>query len=155
MPSNYCESSDLSKRLTANGLIRVADRDDFDDAVSSTELANYITTAIEQVGTEIDAAIQLKYETATARGNAWLKHVAVDLASVRAIENGGREAPAGLLEARDRARKQLDRIERGDLTIPGLSPRTSTTSVHPNNLMHIPCITGSDCDCGAVGTLRY
>jgi len=155
MPLTYCESSDLSKRLTANGLIRVADRDDFDDAVSESELARYIDTAIEQVDSEIDAAIQLKYEISTARGNVWLKHIAVDLASVRAIENGGREAPSGLLEARDRARKQLERVENGELSIPGLTPKTPTPSVHPNNLIHIPCITGSDCECGEVGSLRY
>lgn len=144
MQSTYCVSADLSKRLTAAGLVYAGDRDD-DGVLDASESTAYIESAIEQVDTEIDAAIQLKYETATARGNSWLKFIAVDLACVRAIENGGREAPAGLLEARDRARKQLELVANGELSIPGLTPRTTTPSVFPNNLIHIPCITGSDC----------
>lgn len=147
MPSTYCESADLQRRLTASGLVYAADRDDDDGVVNATEDSEYIDSAIAQVDTEIDAAIQLKYDTTTARGNSWLKFVAVDLACVRAIENGGRESPAGLLEARDRARKQLERVASGEISIPGLTPKTPTPSVHPNNLIHIPCITGSDCDC--------
>lgn len=147
MPSTYCESADLQRRLTASGLKYVGDRDDDDNAVSALESSEYIESAIAQVDTEIDAAIQHKYETTTARGNSWLKFIAVDLACVRAIENGGRESPAGLLEARDRARKQLEKVENGGLAIPGLTPKTPTPSVYPNDLVHIPCITGSDCDC--------
>lgn len=152
MQSTYCVSADLSKRLTAGGLVYAADRDDDDGVVNSAESSEYVDSAIAQVDTEIDAAIQLKYDTTTARGNAWLKFIAVDLACVRAIENGGREAPAGLLEARDRARKQLEKVECGELMIPGLAPRTPTPSIYPNNLMHIPCITGRDCECE---TARY
>jgi len=121
MADHYCTATDITNRITPNGVKQFFDRDN-DNSVSSTEIAAYINTSIERVDAEIDAAIRDKYDTVTARGNTWLKFIAIDLAVVAAGSIGGREVGTQMLEDRDRARKQLEMVRCGELTIPGLTP---------------------------------
>jgi len=121
MADHYCNQADITNRATPGGLQALFDRDG-DNVVSATEIANYITVSIQRVDSEIDAAIQDRYETATARGNTWLKFIAVDLVIVAAANIGGRECSAQMMEDRDHARRQLELVRTGELTIPGLTP---------------------------------
>ena len=143
---HFGETSDLQSRLTASGFNWAVDRDDNDGSVSASELLAYIEPAADQADSEIEMAIALIYDVTTAKGNKWLRFIWVDLATVRAIENGGREAPAHFIEERDRARKQLEMVRSGELTIPGLIPATPVPSNFPTNSIHIPCLTGCDCE---------
>lgn len=121
MPS-YCVFADLQSRLTVAGMEWAANRDG-GDTLTSDEVDQYVTPAIMRADSEIDAAIQLYYETSAARGNAWLKFLAVDLASVEAITNGGRQAPENYVADCKRAREELRRVSIGQLRIPGLARR--------------------------------
>lgn len=120
--SSYCSFTDLQSRLTLAGLDWAVNRDG-GSTVTATEIAAYVTPALLKTDAEIDAAIQLHYPTAVARGNAWLTYIARDIAVIEVIENGGRTAPDSLLAACKRAREQLTRVEAGQLAIPGLLKR--------------------------------
>ena len=117
----YCTASDMQQRLTAAGYEFAADRD-FDQQVTDQEVTDNVTPAIEHAGTLIDAALYGQTTTADARaaGNNWLKHRAVDIAVVRALENGGREVPPDLRTAHDAAIAMLDDVKDGAL-VPGLT----------------------------------
>ena len=141
---HFGEVTDLQSRLTQHGFKFVADRDDDDGDVSSEEQTSYIESAADQADSEIEMAIALKYNATVAKGNKWLRFIWVDLATVRAFENGGREAPSHFIEERDRARKQLECVRNGEVTIPGLHPIPPTFTSFPTNAIHIPCITGYD-----------
>lgn len=121
MADHYCTAADITNRITPNGMNHFFNRDN-DSSVSSSEIAAYINTSIERVDSEIDVAIQDKYDTAAARGNVWLKFIAIDLAVVAAGTIGGREVNTQLIEFSDQARKQLELVRTGELTIPGLTP---------------------------------
>lgn len=121
MPDHYCTTSDLESRLTGAGLKRAADREDFDGDANPVEMAAYIDPAIEAADTEIDAAIHMRYDPATARGNAWLKWIAIRLAAVEALTIGGRtDASPAMVEDRDISRKQLEQVRMGQISIYGL-----------------------------------
>ena len=129
------------------GLEWAANRDGGDD-LTSAEVTRYVTPAILRADTEIDAAIQLFYDTPTARGNAWLKYLAVDLASVEAITNGGRQAPDNFVADAKRAREMLALVRTGQQLIPGLTRRLATrepTGYRTNNItiVDLQCQTTS------------
>ena len=141
MPS-YCEFSDLQSRLTVAGLEWAANRDGGDD-LTSAEVTRYVTPAILRADSEIDAAIQLYYETTGARGHAWLKYIAVDLASVEAITNGGRQAPDNFVADAKRARDTLALVANGKQRIPGLARRIPMLTA----ILPTPNITIVDLQC--------
>lgn len=145
MADHYCTATDITNRITPNGVKQFFDRDG-DNSVSSTEIAAYINTSIERVDAEIDVAIQDKYDTAAARGNTWLKFIAIDLAVVAAGTIGGREVNTQLIEFADRARKQLEMVRSGELTIPGLTPLTlpleATAEVQGFTIADLTCEHG-------------
>lgn len=120
--SSYCSFTDVQSRLTLAGLDWAVNRDG-GDTITATEITAYVTPALLKTDTEIDAAIQLHYETSGARGNALLTYIARDIAVIEVIENGGRTAPDSLLAACKRAREQLEQVRQGQLAIPGLNKR--------------------------------
>lgn len=122
--SSYCEFSDLQSRLTVAGLEWAANRDG-GDTLTSDEVTRYVTPAILRADTEIDAAIQQYYDLTLARGNAWLKYIAIDLACVEAITNGGRTAPDNYVASAKRARDTLKLVTTGQQRIPGLARLTT------------------------------
>lgn len=121
--AEYIAESDVEKRLTKLGFVFVADRDEIDGDVDDSESANYITTAIVYAGNLIDEAVSGFMEPSAARsaGNSWLKDRAIDIAVARAIENGGRNVPDDLHDARLDALERLKEVRREELRVPGLT----------------------------------
>lgn len=118
--TSYCSTSDLQSRLTLAGFDWAINLDG-GDTVTSGEITRYVTPAIERADGEIDSKICLRYSLTAARGNAFLKYLAVDLATVFACTNGGRAATEQFLNDAKRARETLDAIQAGQLNVPGLN----------------------------------
>jgi hypothetical protein len=116
----YLNAADVTNRLTDTGVEFVADRNQ-DGAVSTDEVAAYITTAIAYAGNLIDAALTEFLAPALARGsgNGWLKDRGVDIAAFRAAGQGGDSVPPRLTEDFEFTMRELDRI-RGGARVPGL-----------------------------------
>lgn len=138
--TEYCSSTDIENRLTANGYLNVADRD-YGGTVSAAELAANITSAIEWAGSEIDYALvnhRPAYNTDTARssGNVFLRSRAIDLASWQVVSNGGRDVPDSFQAAYDRAVAMLDAIREDGELVPGLAG-DSTWNANSNESFEI------------------
>lgn len=123
--AEYCSSTDVSNRLTANGYLNLADRDG-GGTVSAGELAAYVTPGIVWAGGRIDYALwnhQPAYDLASARasGNAFLTALAVDLACWWIATNGGRDVPEAFQSAYDTAVEMLDAIREKGEEVPGIT----------------------------------
>lgn len=128
----YCTRQDLIDRLSATGLVYVAD-DDGDHEVSSDEEESAMDAALLAADAEIDAALLPFVMLPIAGNNEWLRHRAVDLAVERAIERKGQTVPPSLAEAARRSRQWLEKIRTGAMRVPGLeytsdAPAEGTTS---------------------------
>jgi hypothetical protein len=121
--ADYIAASDVRNRLTQRGYDWVADRDDVDGVVDSTEVARYITTAITYAGELVDEALAgfMEPSDARAQGNGWLSSRCLDIAVARAIENGGRNAPDSVDAARQDAMDRLDLVREEKLKVPNLT----------------------------------
>ncbi len=120
MATEYCTDGDVRNRLTDNGRMWVADRDQ-NGAVSAAEQAQNISEAIVWAGTKIDAAIVNRVNSVTARasGNLYLRHLCKDLAVWYALTPGGRETPSdSVMLAFKMALMELERLAGGG-DIPG------------------------------------
>lgn len=117
--AEYLTATDLTNRLTDAGIKWVADRNR-NGTVSSEETAAYVTTSIAYAGNVVDGYLvhQVDVSVARGQGNAWLRDRAVDIAAWRAAGHGGREVPESLVEAKDLALSELQRVKDGD-RIPG------------------------------------
>lgn len=139
--AEYCSATDVQNRLTANGYLNLADRDD-DGVVDPAELAANITAAIEWAGSEIDYALinhQPPYnlDSARASGNLFLRSRAIDFAVWQIATNGGRDVPDAFQSAYDRAVEMLDGIrEQGD-EVPGLNNGTTTWNADSHEAFEI------------------
>lgn len=122
MPEHYCETTDLLPRLTAAGFDWAINREG-GQVTTSQEVTRYVVPAIQRAGAEIDSKISLRYEPSAARGNLFLKFLAVDIAAVEVCTNGGRGATDQFLASAKRARETLDQIQSGRLNVPDLDPR--------------------------------
>ena len=128
---SYCTQQDLIDRLSATGLVYVAD-DDGDQAVSGGEEGTALDAALASADAEIDAALLAFVTLPIAGANEWLRHRAVDLAVERAIERKGQTVPTSLMEAARRSRQWLEMIRTGAMRVPGLeyTSDASTDGVH-------------------------
>lgn len=117
----YCEQSDVTKRLTEAGVKNLADRNR-GGTLTQDELDNCLGCAITWAGTEIDAALCDIMPTSVPRGasNDWLKMRAIDLAACRACSMAGRTPPESLQKDSERTMKLLDEVRDRSRTVPGL-----------------------------------
>lgn len=131
--ANYCSQSDLTGRLTDAGVKWVADRNR-DGTADSGEKAAYLDSAIEYAGNIVDGYLchQVPVGTARGQGNAWLRDRTVDIAAWRAAGHGGRNVPDSLIEAKELALDQLQKIKDGD-RIPGFAYPAPINSVAVNH----------------------
>lgn len=114
----YCNSEDVRKRLSTAGYKFAADRDR-SGVVSTTEIADTITPAIEYAGNLIDACVlRVGCQPAAARGsgNQWLRDRAIDLAAYRVSTTGGRGIIQTLKDDADAAMSMIQRTQ----VVPGL-----------------------------------
>lgn len=122
--AEYCTYLDVSNRLTEAGVTFCADTDQ-SGAVDPSESSAHVDTAIVYAGQEIDFAVVnnrkgLILSSVRAAGNAFLKQIAIDLASERLCTIGGMTTPDSISEAAARAREMLLRVENGK-DVPGLT----------------------------------
>lgn len=99
--AEYITATDVQNRLTVHGYEYAADRDQSGSGVTADEVAAYITPAIQWAGQLVDGAIVAFTQASHARaaGNQWLKDRCLDLATCRALENGGRNVPKAMRRA--------------------------------------------------------
>lgn len=122
----YCSTDNIKNRLTTAGVEFAANRDG-GGAASSTEIAAYITSGIQEAGTKIDAALVGQALPSSARAQTaagtvdYLKFLCVDLASFYAATKGGDDAPESIKAAFDRAWGELENIRRRFQIVPGLT----------------------------------
>lgn len=115
----YCSSDDLVQRLSASGIVYLAD-DDGDQSASPSEQSLAIDAAIASADAEIDAALAARVTT-PAPANDWLRHRAIDLAAERLAERKGLSVPESLAAAARRSRAWLEEVRQGTRAIPGLA----------------------------------
>lgn len=143
----YCTAIDVQHRLTANGYLLLGDQDG-DGVVNASEVAAYITSAIEWAGSEIDYALinhDPPYSLATARasGNVFLRSRAVDLAAWQIATNGGRDVPDSFQRAFDRAGEMLEGILTKGNEVPGLENGTATWSENSHEAFEVQSQAGT------------
>lgn len=119
----YCTAADLQNRLSVIGYEWVADRDASGTGVTSAEEAAYITPAIQYAGQLIDEAVSRFIEPGDARasGNLWLRNRATDIATVFALETGGRKVPDAMQARHDDAMERLQAVKDGETRVPSLT----------------------------------
>lgn len=89
--AEYCNEDDVRKRLTTGGYAFFADLDQ-SGSVSSSEVADTITSAIQWAGNILDAEVQrmgCRPDVARGASNAWLRDRAIDIAAYRVSTTGG------------------------------------------------------------------
>lgn len=120
--AEYCESSDIEKRLTTAGFKWVADRNK-NATVDQDEIDNFITTGIVYAGSLIDGALArfLSPEMSRAAGNQWLKDRCIDIATYRAVKNGGREVPESVQLDYEFSWELIQQVGKGEYIVPGLT----------------------------------
>lgn len=119
--SEYCSKDDLRNRLTTNGILWAADRENGGDgSISAAESARYLDSSIQYGGNIVDGYICAQVIPGTARGqaNQWLRDRCVDVAAYYAAGIGGRDIPSSLKMSYDFTMAELLRIKDGD-QIPG------------------------------------
>lgn len=137
----YCSQSDVTDRLSDDGLKYLIDRDQ-DGSVSAAEKTQFLDVAIERAGLMIDTQIQHLMTTSFARsaGNDYLKHVCVDLAIGQLARLAGGEPAISVIVSENEAKKKLERIRYRQDVIPGLVyplPGVPTSQMRPSNGMVI------------------
>jgi phage gp36-like protein len=113
----YCVVQDIIDRLSSAGVLYLVD-DDNDGVLDASESA-YIQTAIDEIATEIDAALAPSFNTPlTLDGNVWVKVRAVDLACERLCERKGQNPTQSVTLAAERSRQMLDQVRMRELRVP-------------------------------------
>lgn len=117
--TEYISSGDVQNRLTAAGLVYLADENN-SGGVSSEELEANITTSVVYAGQIVDGYIcdQIVPSTARAAGNVWLCDRALDIAAYRSAGVGGREIPEAFTTAYEQTIKLLEGVKDGN-RVPG------------------------------------
>lgn len=124
--AEYCEFTDIEKRLTPAGAQFVSNRNG-GGAASPEEVGMFITTSIQEAGGMIDMALMGQCSPANARAQTAagsvprLKFLCVDLAAKLAVDKGGEDSPESIQSAFDRAIETLDKISRRYQIVPGLT----------------------------------
>lgn len=118
--ADYCTRTDIENRLTANGILYVADRDGGGTA-SETELGKYIDPSLSYATNLIDGFLDGTYVFQAGIGNGWLKDRAIDIAAAKCVEVGGQTLPDAMKEARDFSLSLLMKVMTGAMRVPGLS----------------------------------
>lgn len=119
----YCSQTDITNRLTAAGVLYVADRD-LSGTASGSELSAYIDPSIAYAGNLIDGYLSNTYTFRGGVGNAWLKDRAIDIAAAKCIEVGGGQIPPAMMAARDLSIELLKQVMSGAIRVPGLTELT-------------------------------
>jgi hypothetical protein len=117
--ADYCSLTDIENRLTANGIVFVADRD-ITGSASETELTKYIDPSIVYATNLIEGFLVRKYPFGAGVGNAWLKDRAIDIAAAQCVEVGGQALPEPMKAAREFSLGLLKDVQAGQMDVPGL-----------------------------------
>jgi phage gp36-like protein len=120
----YCSVQDVIDRLSASGVIYLAD-DNGDGSISNAEMLVAVQSSIDAASSEIDAALIDRISLPIAEPNEWFRHRGIDLAAERLAERKGQGVPTSLVEAARRSRDWLEEIRTGERAIPGVSPLPS------------------------------
>ena len=113
----YCVVQDIIDRLSSTGLLVLVDDDN--DATLDASESDYVQDAIDDISTEIDAALSTSFEDPSSlSGNVWIKVRAVDLACERICERKGATAPSSISAAAQRSRDMLDQVRMRELRVP-------------------------------------
>lgn len=113
----YCVVQDIIDRLSSTGVLYLVD-DDNDGTREASEEA-YLQDAIDDISTEIDAALAPSFNTPSSLGgNIWIRARAVDLACERVCERKGQNPPTSVTAAANRSREMLDQVRRRELRVP-------------------------------------
>jgi hypothetical protein len=117
--AEYLTADDLTSRLSAVGMLYIADRNK-DGIVTPDEVTQYITPAIVYAGNVIDGYIcdQIVPGTARGAGNSWLKDRGIDIAAYQACLCGGAEPPEIIVTVRDFTLKLLAGVQDKSRRIP-------------------------------------
>lgn len=134
--SEYCERSDIENRLTATGLLYVADRD-LSGTASETELSKHIDPSIVYAGNLIDGYLATNYDYRTGIGNPWLKDRAIDLAAAKCVEVGGQNLPQAMKDARDYTISLLEKVQGGNMLVPNLAQPSPANTPWPSRTVKI------------------
>lgn len=124
---SYCSLQDVIDRLSATGLIYVAD-DDGDGTVSGPETTAAIVASILAADAEIDAALVGRTTLPISSPGDWLRHRGIDLAAERLAERKGHGVPISLAEAARRSREWLEEVRTGKRLVPGVTFAVSRTA---------------------------
>lgn len=116
----YCTADDVIDRISAAGLVYVAD-DDGSGSVTADEESASVSAAISSASAEIDLALAPVALLPITASNEWLRHRAVDLAAERLAERKGQSVPFSLAEAAKRTRAWLEEVRTGRRRVPGLA----------------------------------
>lgn len=120
--AEYCSFTDVENRLTAQGILYVADRDNSGTA-SGEEQTKYITPSIEYAGNLIDGYLAKQFGMNLPRGggNQWLRDRAVDIAAAKAAEVGGGKVTEAMQASMSLTMTMLRQVADGDIRVPGLA----------------------------------
>lgn len=133
---DYCSRTDIENRLTANGVLYVADRDGTGTA-SESELSKYIDPSISYATNLIEGYLSKTYTYSAGVGNAWLKDRAIDIAAAKCVEVGGQVLPPAMLEARDFSIALLRDVANGTIVVPGLPLPTPMNAPWPSQTVKV------------------
>lgn len=127
--AEYCTFTDVENRLTAQGVLYVADRDNTGTA-SSEEQTKYITPSIQYAGNLIDGYLAKQFGNNLPRdgANQWLRDRAIDIASAKATEVGGGQMTPSLKESMQYSISLLVQVADGQLRVPGLAYPTPSNA---------------------------
>lgn len=119
--AEYCTFTDVENRLTAQGILYVADRDNSGSA-SGTEETKYITPSIQYAGNLIDGYLAKQFGGDLPRGdgNQWLRDRAIDIAAAQCVLVGGGKIPEDMAAAMKLSIEMLKQVASGDMRVPGL-----------------------------------
>ncbi len=124
---SYCSVQDVIDRLSATGLIYVAD-DDGDGTVSGSETTAAVEASIMAANAEIDAALVGRTNLPIGSPGDWLRHRGIDLAAERLAERKGHGVPVSLAEAARRSREWLEEVRTGKRLVPGVTFSASSSA---------------------------
>jgi len=136
--AEYCTFTDVENRLTSQGVLYVADRDNTGTA-SGEEQTKYITPSIQYAGNLIDGYLAKQFGMNLPRdgANQWLRDRAIDIAAAKAAEVGGGKMTESMKDSMQYSISLLVQVADGGLRVPGLAYPTPANAPWITRTPHV------------------